>query len=123
MLLGCEVPPSGGNTVFASMYAARDDLPAGLKREADIRQSQRGGLPRVRNWKYRNRLSSRCGRGFNRPSLTRSSATGAAGLEAPVSVGSAVRGPRRRSHRRQTARYSRRRCVRAFHSRAVAPDC
>ncbi|GAO56005.1 TauD/TfdA family dioxygenase [Novosphingobium sp. MD-1] len=35
ILLAREVPPSGGNTLFASMYAAYDALPDYLKREVE----------------------------------------------------------------------------------------
>ncbi|WP_336980776.1 TauD/TfdA family dioxygenase [Altererythrobacter fulvus] len=35
ILVAREVPLSGGNTAFASMYAAYDALPAGLKREVE----------------------------------------------------------------------------------------
>lgn len=35
ILVAREVPPSGGNTAFASMYAAYDALPAELKREVE----------------------------------------------------------------------------------------
>jgi taurine dioxygenase len=35
ILLAREVPPSGGNTLFASMYAAYDALPDYLKREIE----------------------------------------------------------------------------------------
>jgi taurine dioxygenase len=43
MLFALEVPPSGGNTYFSSMYAAYESLPDGLKRRIEGSQLKHDG--------------------------------------------------------------------------------